>query len=287
MDTTSDSSTRFDKLKGAENWHEWKIRMQMELIRKDLWDIVDGPAESVPLPPPSGGSTSGTGTRSTTAATDEATKTYNDWTKSNRKALAEIMLRVETDQMMHINREKGGREAWASLCETYQKKGLADKLFLKRQLLRHRMPEGATIREHIATIGRLADALAAIGSPVPDDELGFTYLIGLHDSYDPLIMSLEAREEKALTSTFIKNALIHEEARRKDREGDNDGIAMFTRGNPRSGKRWQRDRTKVICYNCGKSGHFKDECRSQPKKDEENRNTSYLANIKRDLDVGF
>src|SRR5450432_104885 len=93
--TGSSSLYAIEKL-NSTNFSSWKFRMQMILIDRDLWEIVDGKS-AIPI----------------VVATDPATeKKLADWKKKDNTALAQIGLTVGSNELVHIKNAKSSREAW-------------------------------------------------------------------------------------------------------------------------------------------------------------------------------
>ncbi len=87
--TKSHSVYKIDPLKGTKNYPTWKIDILMDL---NLIEYADG-------------------TKKTLA--DAATKTT--WSKSDRKALLTIRLRVSNGLLVYISGSKTSAEAWKAL----------------------------------------------------------------------------------------------------------------------------------------------------------------------------
>ena len=88
--TSSSSSAHvigIDKF-GGEDFHNWKFKMQMVLVAKDLWDIVDG-TEVQPKEEP------------------KAT----EWRKRDRRALADICLSLKDNQLPLVRSASSSQEA--------------------------------------------------------------------------------------------------------------------------------------------------------------------------------
>ncbi|PBK58432.1 hypothetical protein ARMSODRAFT_900474, partial [Armillaria solidipes] len=84
------SSTRFDLL-NEENYFTWKYRMEMHLIRKDLWGIVSG---TEPL-----------------------------WDKRARLAATEIILHVSDSQLPLTRKTMDPVRMWQILKEYHESSG--------------------------------------------------------------------------------------------------------------------------------------------------------------------
>ena len=114
------------------------------------------------------------------------------------------------------------------------------------------MKEGVSIRSHLKQMKELTDRLAAIGSPIAEDDQVGTLLGSLPASYVTLVTALEARVDDDLQLNFVQQAITHEEQKRSvqqpvplDRDSE-PALAVSTR--------------KYKCYGCGEKGHFRRDC---------------------------
>ncbi len=185
------SNLSIERLNGV-NFYNWKFKVQMLLIREDLWEIVNG-SDTAPV------------------GTSEA-QAIATWRKRDQKALSTICLAIEDSELTHVRACKTAAEAWKNLGEAYETKGLARKLYLRRKFLTHMMIEGDTMQEHITRLSEMAEQLEAIGAEVSDGDMVMTLLCSLPSSYEMLIVSLETRSED-LTASFVKTRLLQEEVR--------------------------------------------------------------------------
>ncbi|KAK0183887.1 hypothetical protein F5146DRAFT_1077698, partial [Armillaria mellea] len=97
------SINRFDLL-NEENYFTWKYRMEMHLIRKDLWGIVSG-IETCP--------TSGV-------------RTQLVWDKCMRLPAAEIILHVSDSQLPLTQKTMDPVQMWQILKEYHESSGWAN-----------------------------------------------------------------------------------------------------------------------------------------------------------------
>uniref|UniRef100_A0AAV1TI49 DUF4219 domain-containing protein n=1 Tax=Peronospora matthiolae TaxID=2874970 RepID=A0AAV1TI49_9STRA len=105
--------------------------------------------------------------------------------------------------------------AWSRLEDHFEKKSLANKLFLRRRFFTTMMEEGDDVLEHINKLKTLAEQLEAVGAPVCEDDLVITLLGSLSDSYQFLITALESRSD-TLSWELVTSRLLHEEMKRKE-----------------------------------------------------------------------
>ena len=81
MSSSTSSIHSIDKLNGS-NYHAWKFKIQMVLIDKDIWDVIDG-SEEEPM------------AESSVAASGA-------WNKKDKKALATICLSVTDSELVYV-----------------------------------------------------------------------------------------------------------------------------------------------------------------------------------------
>jgi predicted restriction endonuclease len=103
------------------NFGQWSIQMEAHLIRKELWNMVMCETD-------------------TDGKTDvEVATIWEDWRKKRLKkkiadAYAEIVLRVEDSQLMHM-RSHDPEILWDVLAQVHCARGLVMRLALWRQFL--------------------------------------------------------------------------------------------------------------------------------------------------------
>ena len=90
-----------DKFDGV-NFHLWKFKMEMVMVQKELWEIVDGSEE----PPHS----------------TSDPRVMQAYKRKEKKAFAILALNLSDLQLAHICSCKTAAEAWAKLCNIHEAK---------------------------------------------------------------------------------------------------------------------------------------------------------------------
>ena len=225
------STTRINKFDGT-NFHAWKFKMQMVLEERDLWEVVCGEVKF----------------EDCQSALDQST-----YKRKSRKAMAAICLSMEDSQLPLVRSASGAFDAWSKLEDHFEKKSLANKLFLRRRFFTAMMEEGGDVLSHINKLKTLAEQLDAVGAPVSEDDLVITLLGSLSESYQFLITALESRAD-TLTWELVTSRLLHEDMKRKEQGGDGAvvGQAFMTSDKKRNGPPAKKT---GACNYCGKTGH--------------------------------
>ena len=135
MDSSPFTAARINKFSGT-NFHVWKFKMQMVLEERDLWDVVSGEVKL----------------EYCKSTLDQAT-----FERKSRKALAIICLAMEDSQLSLVCSANDAYDAWSRLEGHYEKKSLANKLFLRRLFFTAMIGEGDDVLEHINRLKTLAE----------------------------------------------------------------------------------------------------------------------------------
>lgn len=157
-------------LKGT-NYPTWKIQCRMALMKEGLWRIVTG---------------------NETATGDTAKRAK--FASRRDKALATIVLSVDTSLLYHISNPEDPATVWQNLADQFEKKTWATRLDLQRKLHSLRLKDGDSAQKHIKAITELFDVLTVAGETVSEDRVVYL-LASLPDSYSVLVTALEANEE--------------------------------------------------------------------------------------------
>ena len=233
--SSSSSLYAIDKLTG-DNFSSWKFRLQLVLMDRGLWEIVDGTevAPTVLLGGNSGDGalsiTDGGSSGSGKVKVDPISNTeYLNWKKRDNQALAQIALTICNTELVHIRNAKSSHEAWKKICTVYEAKGLTAKIFLRRKFFNIKYIDSnvGSMQQHINVISDLAHQLDSISAGVSDEDMAMTLLCSLPESYDYLIVALESRNSNDLTFDFVSSRLLNEEKRKEEQSNVNANIVGY------------------------------------------------------------
>jgi hypothetical protein len=157
----------------GENFGIWKFRMEMLLKSMEIWTMVDG-----------------------TEVMPEDTKDMLPWKIKNDKAMATICFGLKNGQLAHIRKASTAKEAWNSLEKIYETKNLTNQLLLRGQFFNCKMDEHEAMAEYISRVSNLAERLTDLDTPVTEQDIVYTILLGLPRSYNTLRTALELRGDK-------------------------------------------------------------------------------------------
>src|SRR4051794_22149445 len=216
------------------NYRTWSFKMQAVLAAAELLDYIGEGAVAL-------------------LAQDAQDRAAH--VKQDRKALAAIQLHISDHLIPAVQDKLTARAAWTALVARYQTAGLAKELYLRRKFFTARMPDGASVVQHIDEIRVMADELGAIGSQIQDKDLVMTLLGSLPESYTGLIVALESRAE-ALTWEFVVGRLQHEERRQQDSSAG----ALRARDKKKHEVGATLAAETRACFNCDEVGHLSKDC---------------------------
>ncbi|UYV80412.1 hypothetical protein LAZ67_19000134, partial [Cordylochernes scorpioides] len=114
-------------------------------------------------------------------------------------------------------------------------------------------------------LGRLkicSDHLREAGAEMQDQDLAYSMLAGLPESYDGIIMTFSNVEDKEFTSSKVKHVLLVEYERWMARLVNNTNEALQFGTTTRKEDKKKKNFT---CYKCGKEGHIARSCRGKAK----------------------
>eukprot|EP00794_Sanderia_malayensis_P016556 gene16556-biopygen13988 len=246
MATGEEIGFKVERLTG-DNYHTWKFQMKMQLIGKNLWEIVTGDEVL--------------GAQATALEQQKHKRREN-------QALASICLSVSTENQIYVRSAVTAKDAWNSLEQRFEKKSLAHKIFYRRKLYAAKMEKGTAMINHVNHIKTLAEHLDAVGDPIVEKDLVIILISSLPDEYAYLITALETIAEDRLTWDYVRDRVVHEYEKIHDHsqsgsgrqtvmEAKNEDALLTSKAqyqrrpiNTRSGR----------CFYCGKKGHVAKNC---------------------------
>ncbi|CEG39831.1 retrovirus-related gag-pol polyprotein [Plasmopara halstedii] len=173
----------------------------------------------------------------------------------------------------------------------FEKKSLANKLFIRHRLFAAKTEEGEDVLEHINKIKTLAEQLDAAGAPVSADDLVITLLANLSESYAFLITELGSRAD-SLSWELVTSRLLHEDLKRKEQGGGvdgaahNQGQAFVSTGSGRRKGRQVSVKGNSTCHYCGEHGHWIATCPTRICENAERQRPQHANIAQNDDDFG-
>ena len=222
------------KLDGS-NWMTWKFQMRHMLLDRELWGFVEG---------------------SEVLDADASEGRQAMFKRSSQKALTAIIMAMASTQIYIVQSCETPDDAWRKLQGHFEKGTLASKLHLRKRYFRMEMTEGTMVEKHLREMKELTDRLAAIGSPIAEEDQVMTLLGSLPSSFSPLVTTLGAQLDK-VTWADVEHALRDEQCRKEKFQTGMDTALVGVQGKPHNVKK------ALKCFLCGQKGHFKWDCSKQ------------------------
>lgn len=232
------------------NFPTWKVQVKMTLIANELFGIVSG---------------------TETAPVDAESEEHRRFSARKDKALATIVLAIESNLLYLLEDPDDPVEVWKKLNDIFQKKTWANKLRLRRKLYTLQLKSDGRLQDHMKEITEVFSELAVIGEQIKEEDKVICLLASLPDKYSTLVTTLEALDRVPTWET-VKERLLHEDRKIEEKmeksiKADHSTEALTSIEKKKKSKHVFSHSVK--CYLCGKRGHMKRNCmelRSQGKK---------------------
>jgi hypothetical protein len=221
-----------------------------------------------------------------------------EWEVLDRKALGMIRLRLAALVAFNISKEKTMKELMDGLAKLYEKTSVSNKAFIMKRLFNMKMLEGGSVVDHLNEFNTVTNKLSSVKvdfddevralqivCPLPESCNGLVMVVSNYvsgsntlkfDDVVGVILSEEMRQK--ITSQKLGNVLnMENRGRQKDR-----GKGSGNHGNSRKGISKSRF-GKIECWNYGKKGHLKKDCRAPKKQRDGQQEKNQEANVTGDV----
>ena len=133
-----------------------------------------------------------------TAIEEDLDKNDSKAVSRDNAAFTILTLNVRDSQITHIQECSKAKEAWEALRIVHQGIGASGRMVIMQRLWALRMVEGGDMAEHLNRFRELASqvqGLSGNGKAIEENELVTLLSLSLPESYEPMIMALQARTD--------------------------------------------------------------------------------------------
>jgi len=222
-------------------------------------------------------------------AKQSVTMKDEEWEVLDKKTLGTIQLSLASSVAFNISKETTTEGLMSALGKMYEKPSASNKVFLMKHLFNMNMSEGGSVTDHLNEFNTVTNQLSSVSVNFDDEVRALLILCSLPERWNSLVMAISNSVSGSNTLKFddVIGVILSEEMRRKS-TGETSGNALTmesrrrqkergksqgNRGKSKTGRSKSR-LEKIECWNCGKKGHLKKDCRSLKKKGDGQKETT-------------
>lgn len=249
------------------NFTPWKFRMRILLEERELLQCIETEATEV----------------------DDLVEAANDSeadkkakavrrekrSKQDRRCKSLLVSRIHDSQLEYVQEKGTPKQIWDALVRVFERKSIASRMHLKRQMLSLRF-EAGSLQEHFLRFDRLVRDYRNTGAIIEELDVICHLLLTLGPKFSTVVTAIETMPEDKLTLDFVRCRLLDEETKRKG-----SGTELFTSSVDSTAfagsQKKNKKKKKLRCYGCQEEGHKLSEC--PKKKTPERRKFQPKANV--------
>jgi hypothetical protein len=238
-----ESTSKIEKLRGTENWLQWRFVLSTLLEEDDnVFEVIQGK-----LTHPGD-----------TAAVAEERKRFLKADKAARKLIVTSVEKKPLDLLLSCTT---AYDMWKKLNSVYDMKSEENLSMIQKQFFDFKWEENNSVAHNISKIEQLSVKMKALGSDVGDKMIITRILTSLPRKFNHFHSAWDSVDETKKTLDSLTTRLITEESRWKSDDEKEESVALVTKTNShRKEQPKQSNASGGKCFNCGRTGHQKKDC---------------------------
>jgi len=273
-DERTQSSSKLPRLsESGENFPTWKAEVESAVIAKGLLRYMDGRAKP-PIPPVD---LDASQQRDATLVAAQAVQVekydtdYDQWMEKNAQLMTIFYRTVSPSLKLELHPLKTAAEAWKRILEEHQRNEPLSQINILTAMGDLKTEDGQDPRETLKQYAELKSRYGAAGGVMDSAQESAIILKFLPPSYRPSILPLfseAARNKTTVTSSALLATVKAVAASEFHLENPTVVAGAFLshakgRGGLNSRGQAKSNRLKDKCSNCGKLGHWREDCWSK------------------------
>jgi len=174
------------------NYSNWKFRMQVLLEEHDLIDCVNKPLDMLMED-----------LSAETADTQAITLRKRD-----RRCKSSIIQRIADSHLEYVKEKATAFEMWQVLSESFERKGVASQLHLRKMFLIMRYATTEMMASYFLKFDRQVRELKSTGANLNETDIVCHLLLTMPEEYNMVVTALETFSSEQLTLGFVKTRYL-------------------------------------------------------------------------------
>lgn len=241
----------------------WKKRFEQHLKQEGLlYTLSKLPAEEDYANPVPG---------ATAEQEEERQKMWEKRLRDDDSTINELWMALDDEPMGHVLQCQFAKEIMLKLNQIYKRQGAVAMLGLRSKLYNLKQGGYKSLRDLFARHQELVRELQELNDPVPHKDQVSTLLLSIPDKYQHIIGALSVVRRAELEEMSIEQIqrvfLDAEESARQNEPGPSQPVAMYSapkvvaNGHSNREERPRKPKKDIECYECGRNGHKRRNCR--------------------------
>ena len=198
----------------GSNFQNWKFRLETYLDQQDLLCFIKQPVKSMVE----------FSENDSSAQRQRKKEELSKLVRRDKKCIDVIVQRVADTHLEYVRDKPTAFEAFASLAETFEKRGRVSRIMMKRKLFQMKFVRGScSMEEHMLNFEVAVRDLKAAGAKMDDEDILTSFLITLPEDFENLINISDSLEE-TLTFSYVKSRVLECERRRSEQTSSNSDV---------------------------------------------------------------